>query len=232
MTRSLSPHRARTVLRVDILAPDNMTAELLTNLFSRGRNGFLIQTLTGTTQNILSRLGGSNPHVALISEELQDGPQAGFEVLRKLRNSHPDTAPVMLLKSSTPDRVVRAFRDGARGVFYRSHSSKALSKCIRSVHEGQIWAANEDLEHLLCALGHHAKPHQFCGPDGTPLLTRREEDVVGLVVDGMKNRDIALRLQVTEHSIRNYVYRIFEKLGVSTRVELILYALSREKPSA
>ena len=59
-----------------------------------------------------------------------------------------------------------------------------------------------------------------------PLLTRREEDVVRLVADGLKNREIAQRLKVKEHSIRNYLYRIFEKLGVSSRVELILYAFS------
>jgi DNA-binding NarL/FixJ family response regulator len=59
-----------------------------------------------------------------------------------------------------------------------------------------------------------------------PLLTRREEDVVRLVADGLKNREIAQRLKVKEHSIRNYIYRIFEKLGVSSRVELILYVFS------
>jgi DNA-binding NarL/FixJ family response regulator len=60
-----------------------------------------------------------------------------------------------------------------------------------------------------------------------PLLTRREDDVVRLVADGLKNREIAAKLNVAEHSIRNYLYRIFEKVGVSTRVELILYAFSQ-----
>jgi DNA-binding NarL/FixJ family response regulator len=58
-------------------------------------------------------------------------------------------------------------------------------------------------------------------------LTRREEDVVRLLADGLKNREIAQKLEVKEHSIRNYLCRIFEKLGVSTRVELILYAFSQ-----
>jgi DNA-binding NarL/FixJ family response regulator len=67
-------------------------------------------------------------------------------------------------------------------------------------------------------------------PAGIPLLTRREEEVVHLVADGLKNRDIALKLHVKEHSISNYIYRIFEKLGVSSRVELVLYAFSRRDP--
>jgi DNA-binding NarL/FixJ family response regulator len=60
-----------------------------------------------------------------------------------------------------------------------------------------------------------------------PLLTHREEEVVHLVADGLKNREIAQILKVKEHSIRNYVSRIFEKLGISSRVELILYAFSQ-----
>jgi DNA-binding NarL/FixJ family response regulator len=131
----------------------------------------------------------------------------------------------MLLKSSKPEHVVKAFRDGARGVFYRSHSLKSLSECIQAVHRGQIWASNEDLEHLIRALS-HSNPLRLNNSNGMPLLTRREEDVVRLVADGLKNREIAQRLKVKEHSIRNYLYRIFEKLGVSSRVELILYAFS------
>jgi DNA-binding NarL/FixJ family response regulator len=81
-------------------------------------------------------------------------------------------------------------------------------------------------EHILTALI-NTKPIQFNNADGMPLLTRREEEVVRLVSDGLKNREIAQRLKVKEHSVRNYLYRIFEKLGVSTRVELILYAFSK-----
>ena len=99
------------------------------------------------------------------------------------------------------------------------------------VHKGQIWACNEDLEHLVSALS-HSKALQFSNSDGMPLLTRREEEVVHLVADGLKNREIAQKLNVKEHSIRNYIYRIFEKLGVSSRVELILYAFSQRDNGA
>ena len=122
--------------------------------------------------------------------------------------------------------MIKGFRGGARGIIYRSHFLKALSKCIETVHKGQIWASNEDLEHLINALT-HIEPLHFNNSEGTPLLTRREEDVVRLVADGMKNREIAERLNVSEHSIRNYLYRIFDKLGVSSRVELILYAFNQ-----
>lgn len=223
----MSPSHAvpKTPISVLIVTRDNMTGELLKNAFARGRKDFAVQTLTGSSQKVIGQLRAHKPQVALITEELQDGQEAGAKVLQKLRDFQ-DTSAIMLLHDSKPECVVNAFRDGARGIFYRNHSLKALSKCIQTVHRGQIWASNEDLEHVMNALG-HTKPLRLHNADGKPLFTRREEDVVRLVVDGLKNREIAQRLRVKEHSIRNYLHRIFEKLGVSTRVELILYAFSQ-----
>ncbi len=226
---SQSLRRPKDRISVLVVTADNMTSELLRSAFAHGRKGFSIQTMTGSSQTIIGRLGTHKADVALICEELQDGPQAGEKVLQRLQNTD-QTPSIMLLQSPKRDDVVSAFRGGARGVFYRTHSLKALSKCIRVVHKGQIWASTEDLEHLISALS-HTKPLQLNGPEGMPLLTRREEDVVRLVADGLKNREIAQRLKVKEHSIRNYIYRIFEKLGVSSRVELILYVFSHRDGS-
>jgi DNA-binding NarL/FixJ family response regulator len=217
--------RPKNTISVLVVTADNMTSELLKNAFAHGRKGFKVETLTGTSQKIIGELGAYKADVALISEELQDGPEAGIKVLQKTRDSHR-TSAIMLLQNSKPERVVKAFRDGARGVFYRNHSLKSLSKCIETVHRGQIWVSNEDVEHLINALS-TGRPLEFHNADGMPLLTRREEEVVRLVADGLKNREIAEKLKVKEHSIRNYIYRIFEKLGVSSRVELTLYAFSQ-----
>jgi len=223
---STAPKNRISVL---VVTADNMTSELLKNAFAHGRNGFTVETLTGSSQKIIGELESHKADVTLISEELQDGPDAGMKVLQKTRDSN-HTSAIMLLQNSKPERVVNAFRDGARGVFYRSHSLKSLSKCIQAVHQGQIWVNNQDVEHLLNALT-HIKPLHLSKSDGMPLLTRREEEVVRLVADGLKNREIAQRLKVKEHSIRNYIYRIFEKLGVSNRVELFLYAFSHRDSS-
>jgi len=226
---SRSLHRPKDRISVLVVTADNMTSELLRNAFVHGRKGFTVETLTGSSQKIIGELGAHKTDVALISEELLDGPEAGLKVLQKTRKSQ-GTSAIMLLQRSKPEQVVNAFRDGARGVFYRTHSLKSLSKCIETVHKGQIWASNEDLEHLIKALS-HLQPLHLNNPQGLPLLTRREEDVVRLVADGLRNREIAQQLKVKEHSIRNYIYRIFEKLGVSNRVELILYVFSHRESS-
>jgi len=218
---------ARAHVRVLIIAPDMMTGEFLTSTLTQADNHFKVRVLVGNAAAATHELETLSPHIALVSEELQDGPQEGFKVLQLLHRSRPHTAVVMLLKRSNPANVIAAFRSGARGIFYRTHSLKALPKCLRTVHEGQIWVGNEDLEHILDCLS-RVHPSVITDADGSPLLTRREQDVVRLVVDGMKNREIAQALQLTEHSVRNYLYRIFDKLGVSSRAELILYAFSRQ----
>lgn len=91
-------------------------------------------------------------------------------------------------------------------------------------------ASNEDLEYLLKALT-YLKPSQLTSTTRLALVTRREADVVRLVADGMKNREIAIQLHLTDHTVSNYLYRIFDKLEVSSRVELVLYAMSRKDPA-
>jgi two-component system, NarL family, response regulator DegU len=222
--------RSKAPIHVLIVTADNMTGELLTSAFTRVRSSFEFTTVVGSSQDAIAKLKSHAPHVALICAELQDGVQAGFKVLQSLRTSQRHPAVIMLLPSPDSSSVVNAFRDGARGVFYRSHSLKALSKCIRIVHQGQIWVGNEDIEHIMRALATFTSL-RFNDAKGQPMLTSREDDVVRLVAEGLKNREIAKKLGVAEHTVRNYLCRIFEKLGVSTRVELVLHAFSQREPS-
>jgi DNA-binding NarL/FixJ family response regulator len=214
-------------ISVLVITPDRMTGESLKSAFAHAREDFVIETLTGSSQKIIDQLGAHKVQVALVSEDLEDGPQAGIKVLQALRDSYGVPA-ILLLQSGSAERVVNAFREGARGIFYRSHSLEALSKCIRMVHKGQIWASNEDVEHLVNALS-DLRRVQISNVNGIRLLTEREEEVVHFIIDGLKNSEIAEKLDVKEHSVRNYIYRIFDKLGVSSRVELILYAFSQRQ---
>jgi DNA-binding NarL/FixJ family response regulator len=131
----------------------------------------------------------------------------------------------MLIDASEHKQVVEAFRAGARGVFCRSESLTSLAKCIQCVSEGQIWANSRELRYLLEALG-EAMPLRVIDARGTALLSRRELEVVRCVAEGLSNREIAHRLGLTEHTVKNYLFRIFDKLGVSKRVEVVLYAYS------
>jgi len=222
----LSPSQER--ISILIADADQMGCQLMAGALRRCRNYFDVVAVASSSPDAICKLQTFKPNVAVVSPELQDGPQTGFKVLEELRRSHPHTAGVMLLQSAEPPPVIAAFRCGARGVISRSDSFKDLSKCIRYVRLGKIWATNENLEIILDALT-HIQPIHINKADGTALLTPREKDAVRLVTEGMKNREIAASLHVTEHTVSNYLYRVFEKLGVSSRVELILYATSHRQ---
>ncbi len=223
MGRDGSTKRAH--IRVLIAEATRMGGQLVATALKRCRNHF---DVIATTQNLSEAVQAVEQHfpdIAVISADLQDAPLAGFELLHRLRTSRSKTAAIVLVNSSDRDLVINAFRYGARGVFCRANSFKALPKCIRTVHNGQIWASNHELEFLLEAIV-YSRPLELSKIHSMSVLTPREEEVVRLVAEGMKNREISLKLNVSEHTIRNYLFRVFDKLGVSNRVELVLYALT------
>jgi DNA-binding NarL/FixJ family response regulator len=99
---------------------------------------------------------------------------------------------------------------------------------VQRVHAGQVWANSAQLTQVLDNFA--SQPvMRLVDPDGLRLLTKREEDVVQLIQQGLTNREIARELRLSEHTVRNNLFRIFDKLGVSTRVELALYAINGSK---
>jgi DNA-binding NarL/FixJ family response regulator len=164
------------------------------------------------------------PDVAVISAQLEGGPVEGYRVLDKLRSLQSATRSILLLHSRDRDLIIDAFRCGAHGVIFRDEPLETLGRCIHAVHQGQVWANGQHLGYLLDALS-HAAPLVFRDGTRLKLLSKRQEDVVRLVADGLTNRDVAAQLGLSEHTVRNYLFTIFDRLGVSTRVELVLYYL-------
>jgi DNA-binding NarL/FixJ family response regulator len=169
----------------------------------------------------------SNPGICVVSGALKNGQTAGFHLTRELRSLDRDASVILLLESSQKSMVIEAFHAGARGIFSRDQSFEVLAKCIQKVHEGQVWANNEQLQYLVESMSETAAP---AGKDakGGNLLTKRELSLVELVAEGRTNRDISRELHLSEHTVRNYLFRIFNKLGTSNRLELALYAINQK----
>lgn len=212
--------------KVSLLIADDsrMGCQLLENALARGRFGFRIAACAVNRTEILSCLKSARIDVALINQGLEDGPLVGFQLLSEIRESFPQTRVVMLLKTTSCELVVDAFRGGAKGVFCRADSFEALCKCIRSVHHGQVWANSGQLHFLLEAFV-RSSPFRAVDYAGKPLLTRREEQVASLLAEGLSNKGVSEKLGLSEHTVSNYLFRIYNKLGVSSRVELVLYLM-------
>ena len=215
-------------VRVCIADATRMSAQLIAVALKRYHKKLDICAFAGNSSEVFFELRTSRPDIAVISAQLEDGRLAGFKVVDQLLASNSKIRSVMLLDSDERDLVVDAFRAGARGVFCRGSSFNALPKCIRRVYEGQIWISNAELEFLLGAIVNLRRFHIHKG-NGNVSFTPRERDVIRLVAEGMRNQEIGVALSLREHTVRNYIFRVFEKLGLSSRVELVLYALKAEQ---
>jgi len=179
--------------------------------------------------SLLQSIQDLKPDIALISASLPGGPLQSRPASGDVSSRAPSCPWILLLDDNEPHVVVNSFRAGARGVFSRAQTDiTLLAKCVRRVLEGQIWVDNRQMFYLLEAVvsnGNGNGRHEE--KTAAPSLTPREQSVVRLVVQGLANREIAQHLQLSEHTIKNYLFRIFDKLGVSNRVELALYAVAR-----
>ena len=213
------------IISVLIAHPDTMVSELIASALNR-EPSFRVTAWVSSAPEVLEMIRRVNVDVALISVDLHDGPLSSFRLVRELRECRPHIRTVMLLDGQEPQLIVDAFRAGGRGVFSPTLSEfKMLCRCVEQVYAGQIWANSSELGHLADALVQRG-PLRVVNSEGVRLLTKREEDVVRLLAEGMGNRDIARELSLSESTVRNYMFHIFDKLGVSNRVELLLYSIN------
>jgi two-component system nitrate/nitrite response regulator NarL len=208
-------------VRLRVLAADStsMTTQLLVDALGRDAQFHMIECASKASA-ILALVKAEKPQIAVISAQLEES--GGFDLVREIRAQSQATRVIVLLDSSARTTVTEAFRAGAHGVFCRTEPFRLLAKCIQCVANGQVWASSSELQFLLEAL---AQPTLAgCLNINGGLLSARETDVVRCVTEGLTNREIAQRLKLTEHTVKNYLFRIFDKLGVSSRVEVVLYA--------
>jgi two-component system nitrate/nitrite response regulator NarL len=218
------------LIRVIIADNTAMGAQLLADALRRSHRFGTVWAAT-RAREVLALAADQSVDVALLSVELEDEPGRGFKLAQELSAARPGIKVVFLLDVPNPEAVVQAFRAGGQGVFCRAHSVKELMKCIACVHHGQIWANSQELGFVMGALRDH-QPLRVLNRAGVSLLTPREMAVVHCVAEGLTNREAAQQLKLSEHTVKNYMFRIFDKLGVSTRVELILYVASQLQRSS
>lgn len=167
-------------------------------------------TSRSDARSVIEAALAPNLDVLVISSNLDEKANRGCEVLRELRGLRPELRSVVLLDSSKDEVIFEAFRAGARGVFGRLDSVETLSKCLHCVHQGQIWANSKQLEIVLEAFA-SSPTVRALDAKGMTLLSKREMDVVQSLAEGLTNREIAKRFGLSQHTVKNYLFRIFDK---------------------
>ncbi len=145
----------------------------------------------------------------------------GLSVLNDLGGKDASTRTIVLTASEDERDFVEVVRRGARGVVLKQAASELLLEGIRKVHRGEMWIDQRVAAEVMRAMTRPPGAEQ----QARPLLTEREQDIVRLVTQGFRNKEIADKLSIGEQTVKNHLHNIFDKLGVSYRLELALYAL-------
>ncbi|HMB82810.1 MAG TPA: response regulator transcription factor [Terriglobales bacterium] len=216
-----TPPVATEVVQVLVADSGPIQSQLLTRALKRRRD-FQVSAVALETSALHNFMQSNHADVVLIAgNHLPD-----LGLLRWLRVSYPKIAPVLLAEDDDRELVVNALRAGAKGIFLFTHTPfPMLCKCIHCVFRGEVWINSQQMNYVLDALS-EVPTLRVVNSNGRSLLTPREEQVVALVADGLTNRGVAVELGLSEHTIKKYLLRIFDKVGISSRVELVLYAMS------
>jgi DNA-binding NarL/FixJ family response regulator len=200
-----------------------MSSDLLATALTRDRNFHASGIRAG---DLLERMAVGNTHVVVIGADLDLDSKNGFDLAQTVRRAHPSVPIIILLSQPTLDSVMNAFRSGARGIFSRQQAVAEFVSCVEHVRKGLIWAGAEETTLLLDALSSTPSPDLALEGESLPL-THRELEVVKCAARGKTNKAIAKELGLSEHTVKNYLFRAFDKLGVSNRVELLFFLTQR-----
>lgn len=216
------------IVRVLVADSNHTESQLLCGALRR-QGTFKVASCRAELSECLSLLEANPEDVLALADRFTNDRDRLYELLRSVRSGYPNLAIVLLLNHYDRELVVNSLRTGVRGLFcVASMPFKSLCRCITSVHQGQYWTNTEQMRHVIDALS-MSPSVRVINSCGQVVLTPREEQTVNLVTEGMKNREIATELKIKENSVKKSLLRIYDKLGVSNRVELVLYALSHSQ---
>ena len=167
----------------------------------------------------IKMLAKLKPDILLLDLRMPD--KSGLAVLEEVNFDTVPTRVIVLTAAEDNREVMRAMRLGARGVVLKQSAAEVLLKSIHRVHAGEIWLDNRMTAEVINALSTAGAAPR----GGKPLVSNREKEIVQLVVQGFHNKEIGVRLLISEQTVKNHLHNIFDKLGVSDRLELALYAI-------
>jgi two-component system, NarL family, nitrate/nitrite response regulator NarL len=165
------------------------------------------------------------PDILLLDLQMPRLP--GLEAMRAIMSGSPTVKTLLLTGTITSQQIIEALQIGARGIVLKDALADDLTTAIRAVSSGLYWIGGKRVVNLVGTL--HELMQQAAVPESNTYgLTPRELDVVGCIVEGCSNRDIAKQFSISEETVKRHLSNTFYKTGVSTRLELALFAIARQ----
>jgi DNA-binding NarL/FixJ family response regulator len=186
--------------------------------------GFMVVAEAADGEQAVERCRALQPDVVLLDVNMPR--MTGLEALAGLRVAAPHTAAILFTAAIERREVLEAVMLGARGVMLKSADGDELLRCVHRVAAGGYWVEHATINDLVAALHEQAMPPP-ARPATPAVLTRRESQIVSAILRGASNSEIGLAFGLRDQTVRNYLTRIFHKVGVSTRLELALFAIER-----
>jgi len=180
--------------------------------------------VVGTASNRAEALALMQEHPDIVLLDLDLGNESGIDFLPQL--IEPEEPPRVIIVTGVPDPELhlRAVRLGALGVVLKLDPPGFLVKAIRKVHGGEMWLNRPMISTVMTELIHARAKKMDSEALKIAELTVREREVIALVAEGMRNRQIGERLFISEKTVRHYLTSVFDKLGVADRLALMIYA--------
>jgi DNA-binding NarL/FixJ family response regulator len=228
-TQIKGPNTGIRLLMVDL---PTILSDLLSDAFEQIPDIQVVKPVSDV-QHLLDASKNGTAEVILLGSSRVEKICSAVAILEVMPDRHKDAKVIVITQKPGYEEVISLFRAGAKGIICSSNLRfEMLCKSIRCVHMGQIWASNEQLAYLVSSVS-RPKSTDVTDSHGRPLLTTREQQVLHLLADGLSNFELATVLRLSEHTVKNHLFRIYDKLGVSNRMEAVLYALTpRNAPHA
>jgi two-component system, NarL family, nitrate/nitrite response regulator NarL len=206
-----------------LLIDDHVIFRAGLRMLIENHKGMVVVGEAGTRIDALAIAAREKPQVILL--DLDMGNESGLDFLRELLDAAAGARVVMLTGVRDPEAHRRAVLLGAMGLVLKDKAAEVLIKAIEKVHAGEVWLDRSLTASVLSEMS-QASELRRADPDAKRLssLTHREREIVELVCEGLKNRQIADRLFISEATVRNHLTSILSKLELSDRFELALYA--------
>ena len=206
-----------------LLVDDHAVVRAGLRMIIQSRPGMTIVGEAGSRDDALALAGSERPDIILLDLDL--GGDSGMALIGDLMSAASEAKIIILTGLRDAEAHRQAVLRGAMGIVRKEKAAEALIKAIQRVHAGEAWLDPSLMAGVLTEIGRSNKPKKI-EPEAEKIatLTKREREVVALIGEGIKNKEIADRLFISETTVRHHLTSIFDKLGVGDRVELLIYA--------